>query len=91
VGAIGFLGYGPYSLLAGVLSVEIRGKEYVATVAGLVDGAGYLAAILAGKQFGHILDLGGYRLGFNCLAVLAGVSALLSLFLYSNKDDLIHS
>ncbi|MCW5555305.1 MAG: MFS transporter [Verrucomicrobiae bacterium] len=82
VGAIGFLAYGPYSLLAGVLAVEIRGKEYVATVAGLVDGVGYLAAILAGQQFGRILDLGGYRLGFDCLAGLALMSAVLCLFLY---------
>lgn len=85
VGGIGFLAYGPYSLLAGVLAVEIRGKEYVATVAGIVDGVGYLAAILAGQQFGRILDLGGYRLGFNCLAALAAISAVLSLFLYSNQ------
>lgn len=82
VGAVGFLAYGPYSLLAGVLAVEIRGKEYVATVAGLVDGTGYLAAILAGQQFGRILDAGGYRLGFDCLAALALVSAVLCLFLY---------
>lgn len=82
VGAIGFLAYGPYSLLAGVLAVEIRGKEYVATVAGLVDGVGYLAAIMAGQQFGRILDLGGYRLGFDCLAGLALMSAVLCLFLY---------
>jgi sugar phosphate permease len=83
VGGIGFLVYGPYSLLAGVLAVEIRGKEYVATVAGMVDGVGYLAGILAGQQFGRILDLGGYALGFKCLAALAAISAVLSLFLYS--------
>jgi MFS transporter, OPA family, glycerol-3-phosphate transporter len=87
VGGIGFLVYGPYSLLAGVLAVEIRGKEYVATVAGMVDGVGYFAAILAGQQFGRILDLGGYRLGFNCLAALAAASAILSLFLYSKETQ----
>jgi sugar phosphate permease len=87
VGGIGFLVYGPYSLLAGVLSVEIRGKEYVATVAGMVDGTGYLAAILAGAAFGHILDVGGYRLGFTCLAGLALISAVLSLFLYSWRPE----
>jgi sugar phosphate permease len=84
VGGVGFLAYGPYSLLAGVLAVEIRGKEYVATVAGIFDGVGYLAAILAGQQFGRILDVGGYRLGFNCLATLAAASAILSLFIYSD-------
>lgn len=87
VGAIGFLAYGPYSLLAGILSVEIRGKAYVATVAGLVDGIGYLAAILAGQQFGRILDVGGYDLGFSGLAVLAAVSAGLCLLLYRGRQS----
>ncbi|MCC7376785.1 MAG: MFS transporter [Verrucomicrobiales bacterium] len=82
VGLVGFLTYGPYSLLAGVLSLEIRGRGYVATVAGLVDGAGYLAAVLAGKQFGKLLDIGGYALAFPCLAALALISAALCLLLY---------
>lgn len=82
VGAIGFLAYGPYSLLAGLFAVEIKGKEYAGTLAGIFDGVGYLAAILSGAQFGRLVDVGGYRLGFNCLAGLAAISAVLSLFLY---------
>jgi sugar phosphate permease len=85
VALIGFLAYGPYSLLAGVLSVEIRGKEYVGTVAGIVDGVGYLAGILAGQTFGHIVDTGGYTLGFRCLALLTLISAVLCLFLYPKQ------
>ncbi|MBX3744683.1 MAG: MFS transporter [Verrucomicrobiae bacterium] len=81
VGLVGFLTYGPYSLLAGVLALEIRGRGYVATVAGLVDGAGYLAAVMAGAQFGRLLDIGGYSLAFPCLAVLAQISAFLCLLL----------
>lgn len=88
VGGVGFLAYGPYSLLAGILAVEIRGKAYVGTVAGMVDGVGYLAAILAGQQFGRILDAGGYRLGFNCLAALAAAAAVLCLFLYRRGEQL---
>ena len=86
VGLIGFLSYGPYSLLAGILAVEIRGPAYVATVAGFVDGIGYVASILAGRQFGQIVDFGGYRLGFQVLAGIAAACALLSLFLYSGKE-----
>jgi len=85
VGLIGFLSYGPYSLLAGILAVEIRGPAYVATVAGFVDGTGYLASILAGRQFGQIVDYGGYRLGFHVLAGIAGLCAVLCLFLYSGR------
>ena len=85
VAMVGFLGYGPYSLLAGVLAVEIRGKEYVGTVAGIVDGVGYIAGILAGQEFGRIVDTGGYELGFRCLALLTLISAVLCLFLYPRE------
>ena len=79
VGLIGLLSYGPYSLLAGVLALEIRGKDFVATVAGLVDAAGYLAGILSGYIFGRILDQGGYTLGFHCLGIITVGGALLCL------------
>jgi len=85
LGLIGFLTYGPYSLLAGIFSVEIQGKESAGSVSGFVDGFGYLAGILAGQQFGRIVDHGGYMLGFQSLAGLAAVSAILCLGLYRNK------
>ncbi|MHB1306308.1 MAG: MFS transporter [Limisphaerales bacterium] len=87
LGFIGFLAYGPYSLLAGILAMEIRGKGYVATVAGMVDGVGYLASILAGQLFGRILDAGGYSLGFSCLSGLAVTAAVLCLFLYPKSAN----
>jgi sugar phosphate permease len=87
VAMIGFLAYGPYSLLAGVLSVEIRGKDYVGTVAGMVDGVGYVAGILAGQQFGRMVDAGGYTLGFQRLAILTLFSAVLCLFLYPKEKS----
>lgn len=85
IGLIGFLSYGPYSLLAGVLALEIRGKDLVASVAGLVDAAGYLAGILSGYFFGRILDYGGYLLGFHSLGLITLLAAFLCLGLYSSK------
>lgn len=82
---IGFLSYGPYSLLAGIFSVEIRGKAYVATVAGLVDASGYLAGIVSGYFFGRLLDVGGYRLGFHFLGAVTVLAAILCLFLGRSK------
>jgi OPA family glycerol-3-phosphate transporter-like MFS transporter len=82
VGLIGFLVYGPYSLLGGVLSVEVRGKEFAATVSGLVDGTGYIAGILSGTVFGRLLMIGGYRLGFEAMAGLTLIAAVLCCFLY---------
>ena len=83
VGLIGFLVYGPYSLLGGVLSVEVHGKGYAATVSGVVDGTGYIAGFFSGILFGRLLMAGGYRLGFEMMAGLTLVSAVLSCFLYT--------
>jgi sugar phosphate permease len=87
IGIIGFLSYGPYSLLAGVLAVEIKGKEYVATVAGFVDASGYLAGVLAGYPFGLILDRGGYSAGFHTLAITSIFAVALCLFLRNASQD----
>jgi sugar phosphate permease len=88
IGLIGFLSYGPYSLLAGVLAVEIKGKDFVATVAGLVDAAGYLAGIVSGYLFGRMLDHGGYLLGFHVLGITTLIAALLCLGLYRKQKNL---
>jgi MFS transporter, OPA family, glycerol-3-phosphate transporter len=82
VGAIGFLVYGPYSLLAGVLAVEVRGKEFAATVSGMVDGLGYIAGFLSGILFGRLIMVGGYRLGFQVMAGMTLIAAFLCCFLY---------
>lgn len=86
MGLIGFLVYGPYSLLGGVLSVEVRGKEFAGTVSGIVDGTGYVAGFLSGIVFGRLLMLGGYRLGFEVMAGLTVLSAGLCGLLYRQSE-----
>jgi OPA family glycerol-3-phosphate transporter-like MFS transporter len=76
IGAVGLLVYGPYSLLAGVLAVESGGAELAASASGIIDAVGYAAGVLSGEVLGRIIDAGGYRLGFTCLAVLAALSAV---------------
>lgn len=87
IGLIGFLAYGPYSLLGGILAVEIKGPSHVATVAGAVDGIGYLAGFLSGYCFGWLVDARGYSAGFMVLSGLALLSAFLCLFLYPKTTD----
>jgi OPA family sugar phosphate sensor protein UhpC-like MFS transporter len=87
IGLVGFLVYGPYSLLAGVLAVEVKGRQYAATVAGLVDGTGYFAGVLSGVFFGRLLTLGGYALGFQVMAGFTLASAVICLFLYSKSKS----
>jgi sugar phosphate permease len=84
LGFVGLLVYGPYSLLSGVLAIESGGAALAATAANVIDGVGYLAAILAGVTFGELLDIGGYRLGFGVLAVLTAAGAAAALGLRSD-------
>jgi sugar phosphate permease len=87
VGAVGLLVYGPYSLLAGVLSVEVEGKERAATVSGLVDAAGYLAGVVSGWGFGQWVDNYGYNSGMRVLALLMALSGGLCLMLFRRKSE----
>jgi OPA family glycerol-3-phosphate transporter-like MFS transporter len=90
IGLIGFLVYGPYSLLAGVLAVDVGGERFTATVSGWVDGTGYVAGFLSGALFGRLLMAGGYRLGFQVMAAVTLGSAVLCCFLYRRRDRSPH-
>lgn len=78
---VGLLLYGPYSILGGVVSIETGGSDLAGTATGVVDGIGYLAAILAGQTLGEVLDRWGYPMAFTLLAGLTLASALCSLCL----------
>ena len=67
----------------------MRGRDYAATVAGLVDGVGYIAGFLSGVCFGKVLMLGGYRLGFQVMAALTLVSALTCFLLYAKPTPAV--
>lgn len=77
----GLLVYSPYSLLAGVFAIECGGAAAAASASALIDCVGYVGGILAGEALGRVLDYGGYRTGFECLAAIAASSAVLALFL----------
>jgi sugar phosphate permease len=77
--AAGLLVYGPYSLLAGTLAVSTGGPARAATASGVIDAVGYAGGTLIGTPLGHLLDIGGYSLGFRSLAGVAALSALLAL------------
>jgi len=91
LGFVGLLVYGPYSLLSGVLAIESGGAALAATSANVIDGVGYLAAILAGVTFGTLLDIGGYALGFGALAGVTAVAAFLALGLRADSGHPIAS
>jgi sugar phosphate permease len=72
VAAVAFLLIGPYSYLAGAMSLDFGGKEGSATASGLIDGVGYLAGVLSGNGMAHLAVTYGWQTMF---FVLAGVAA----------------
>jgi len=79
VAAIGFVLIGPYSLLAGAVSLDFGGKQGSATAAGWIDGIGYVGGILSGNLIGSIAEHQGWAPAFQVLALTAGLSCLVSL------------
>jgi sugar phosphate permease len=73
---IGFVMIGPYSYLAGAISLDFGGKQGSATASGFIDGVGYLGGVLAGNTVAGVSVLWGWKGAF---AALAGVALLSSL------------
>ena len=76
VGLVGFTLLGPYSYLAGAMSLDFGGERGSATAAGIIDGFGYLAGWLSGDTVARISVSFGWR---NAFLVMAGVSLLTAL------------
>ncbi len=78
---VGFLLLGPYSYLAGAMSLDFGGKRGSATAAGIIDGVGYLAGWLSGDTIARITVRYGWKNAFLALAVAAFLTALVALVL----------
>jgi sugar phosphate permease len=76
VAAVAFCLLGPYSYLAGAMSLDFGGREGSATASGLIDGFGYLAGVLSGNGMAHLAVSYGWQTMF---VVLAAVAALTSV------------
>lgn len=75
VSLIAFVLIGPYSYLAGAMSLDFGGKQGSATASGLIDTAGYLGAVLAGSTIASISVRWGWSGVFAFLAAVALLSA----------------
>jgi OPA family glycerol-3-phosphate transporter-like MFS transporter len=74
--AVSFFLMAPYSFCSGVIALSLGGKRGSSTAAGLIDGAGYLGAVLSGWGIGSLAQRYGWPVAF---MVLAGVAALTAL------------
>lgn len=87
VAATGFVLIGPYSLLAGAISLGFGGKRASATAAGWIDGIGYIGGILSGHLIGEIAEHQGWGPAFQLLAITAGISCLFAVaYFFSERQ-----
>jgi sugar phosphate permease len=81
VAFVGFLLLGPYSYLAGAMSLDFGGKRGSATASGIIDGVGYMAGWLSGDTVARITVRYGWKNAFLVLAMAALMTALVALVL----------
>ena len=76
VSLTGFLVLGPYSYLAGAISLDLGGKRGGATACGIIDGVGYLGAMAAGDTVARITRDYGWSGTFQVLAAVAMITCI---------------
>jgi sugar phosphate permease len=86
VAAVAFTLIGPYSYLAGAISLDFGGKQGAATASGVIDGVGYLGGVLAGDTVARISVSFGWQGAFTALAGVGLLSSLAAaLFLIDQR------
>jgi OPA family glycerol-3-phosphate transporter-like MFS transporter len=85
VALVGFMLLGPYSYLAGAMSLDFGGKHGSATAAGIIDGFGYMAGWLSGDTVARIAVDFGWRRAFLSLAVVSLLTALVATVLAAQQ------
>jgi OPA family glycerol-3-phosphate transporter-like MFS transporter len=76
IGGVSFFMCAPYSFCSGVMALDLGGKQGASTAAGLIDGAGYLGAILSGYGIGSLAERYGWQKAFISLAAVAGITTV---------------
>jgi OPA family glycerol-3-phosphate transporter-like MFS transporter len=80
VGALAFLMIGPYSFLAGAISLDFGGKRAGATASGIIDTVGYLGGVISGDTIARVSASYGWTGTFLLLAGVALLTALGAAF-----------
>lgn len=79
VAVSGFMLLGPYSYLAGAMSLDFGGEHGSATAAGIIDGFGYIAGWISGDTVARISVTFGWRNAFETLAAVSLLTAVVAL------------
>jgi OPA family glycerol-3-phosphate transporter-like MFS transporter len=82
IGAIAFCLLGPYSYLGGAFAADFGGKRASAVSSGIIDGVGYLGAVLAGDSVARMSVAWGWQGVFVSLAAVSALAATGAVGLY---------
>ncbi len=86
VALVAFVLMGPYSYLAGAISLDLGGKRGGATACGIIDGFGYLfGSVVAGYAVAKLSVVLGWRGAFQMLAAVAAATAMVALWFLVNQ------
>jgi len=83
IALVSFFMLGPYSYLAGAISLDLGGKRGAATACGIIDGVGYLGSMLAGGPVARMSVDHGWGTVFRALALVAFATSLAGLVFYA--------
>jgi sugar phosphate permease len=89
VSVIAFLLFGPYSYLAGAISLDFGGKQASGTTSGIIDGIGYLGGVLSGDSMARISVDFGWSGALLVLAFVAFLSSAAAIAFLINERSLI--
>lgn len=78
VATCGLFLLGPYSLLAGAVSLDVGGPRGAATAAGFIDAIGYVGASLAAVVLGSVSKRAGWTAAFDVVAAVAFAALILA-------------
>jgi len=76
IGTIAFCLLGPYSYLGGAFALDFGGKQAGAVSSGIIDGVGYLGAVVSGYVIGWVSVTFGWKGVFVALAAVSALAAL---------------
>jgi len=82
IGTVAFCLLGPYSYLGGAFALDFGGKQAGAASSGIIDGVGYLGAVVAGDSIARVSVSFGWQGVFVALAVVSALAALGAGVLY---------
>lgn len=82
IGGIAFCLLGPYSYLGGAFAMDFGGKQASAVSSGIIDGVGYLGAVVAGDSVARVSVAFGWQGVFIGLAAVSALAAFGGGWLY---------